>query len=346
MDASLLILCFLCAGAGEVAIRDLEIFQALLPSQVAVGDDGSLFIADRDTCLIYQYGKDGRRMATFGGKGSGPGEFQSLETLQWVKGELFAFDPLLGRRLPRLSATGKVLQAVNAPGSWSSTLRMAKGNLVSSFHPEEGGKRTLALADDLLTVGPPPASRPTQILASNAEARFNPAKRMGESFVARDGSAAFLVPPDKLEIVKISCGNGQKRTIFQKTPLPVPFDEAWGRKAMLDLARQAPSSNRVADFPDFFPPYAHVQVTGMDVLAVWYWGPGGIWMPGEWIDLEGRPLTVPYNGIQLSQVLAPAGDGYWLQRFDPEAEKLELFLVAESDLPAFLAEKPHALPED
>ena len=67
-------------------------------SDVAVNGTGEIYVADRQLAEIKKFDKDGKHLRTFGRKGQGPGEFQSIRVLSiGRRGEIIAFDDMLGR---------------------------------------------------------------------------------------------------------------------------------------------------------------------------------------------------------------------------------------------------------
>ncbi len=66
-------------------------------SSVALGPDGTVFVADASNHEIRVFGLDGTHLRTFGREGEGPGEFTSIYSIAWAGDRLLAYDPPLGR---------------------------------------------------------------------------------------------------------------------------------------------------------------------------------------------------------------------------------------------------------
>jgi hypothetical protein len=67
-------------------------------SDMAVNGKGEIYVADRRLAEIRKFDKDGRYLLTFGRKGQGPGEFQSIRVLSiGSRDEVIVFDDMLGR---------------------------------------------------------------------------------------------------------------------------------------------------------------------------------------------------------------------------------------------------------
>jgi len=87
-------------------------------NSVAVGPDGTLFVADGFNREVRVFGLDGVHRRTFGRNGEGPGEFRSLYSLAWVGDRLLTLDPNLGR-IGEFSVEGEWLGQQRIEGSVS-----------------------------------------------------------------------------------------------------------------------------------------------------------------------------------------------------------------------------------
>lgn len=88
---------------------------------VALGPDGTLFVADGFNHEVRAFGLDGVHRRTFGRNGEGPGEFRSLYSLAWVGDRLLTLDPNLGR-IGAFSAEGEWLDQHRIEGSVSGSV--------------------------------------------------------------------------------------------------------------------------------------------------------------------------------------------------------------------------------
>lgn len=77
------------------------------PVQVAVGDDGTLFVVDRGAPAIRVYDETGTFQRSIGDEGNGPGEFQRITALHAGDGQLLVADQRQAR-ITALSPTGTV----------------------------------------------------------------------------------------------------------------------------------------------------------------------------------------------------------------------------------------------
>ena len=89
-------------------------------SAVALGPDGTVFVADAGNHEIRVFGLDGAHLRTFGREGEGPGEFESIYSIAWAGDRLLAFDPPLGR-IGEFSADGEWLGQRRTTGGLTGT---------------------------------------------------------------------------------------------------------------------------------------------------------------------------------------------------------------------------------
>ncbi len=80
------------------------------PEHVLTDADGSIFISDPRQQVVHRFSADWEHVGTFGAKGSGPGEFQSINEMAWSPdGELVILDGR-SRRLSIWSTDGEYLR--------------------------------------------------------------------------------------------------------------------------------------------------------------------------------------------------------------------------------------------
>ncbi len=77
-------------------------------NSVALGPDGEVYVADARNFEVRVFGLDGAHRRTFGRRGEGPGEFETLSSLAWAGDRLLTYDIMLGR-VGQWSAEGEWL---------------------------------------------------------------------------------------------------------------------------------------------------------------------------------------------------------------------------------------------
>ncbi len=74
--------------------------------------DGSILVANTSTLQVRQFDSRGKFLRSFGGKGSGPGEFQSLDKMEVLAGDSILVADHMLRRFTVFSPTGVVQRTV------------------------------------------------------------------------------------------------------------------------------------------------------------------------------------------------------------------------------------------
>ncbi|MFC1629469.1 6-bladed beta-propeller, partial [Gemmatimonadota bacterium] len=80
------------------------------------GDDGRFYVADAGNSRIAIFDKDGVYQSSFGQNGYGPGDFAGMSWIEFVNGELQAYD-MMTERVSRFSLEGELLGVVSSPAS-------------------------------------------------------------------------------------------------------------------------------------------------------------------------------------------------------------------------------------
>jgi hypothetical protein len=87
---------------------------------VQVDNDGNIYVLDPKEKLIRVYDKNGKHLRTFGKKGQGPGEFQSINRMYMAEGEKLAFLDTGNKRFSYYSLNGECLKEIPCP-KWTLT---------------------------------------------------------------------------------------------------------------------------------------------------------------------------------------------------------------------------------
>lgn len=83
-----------CVAVEEMRIGSIDDPDASLSSfrTVAVGPDGGVYIPQVRSGEVRRYDANGQFLGVFGGKGQGPGEFESISTMGWLGDTLWIHD--------------------------------------------------------------------------------------------------------------------------------------------------------------------------------------------------------------------------------------------------------------
>ena len=117
-------------------------------SDVAAGRRGDVYVGDGKLCEVRKFAGDGGYLLTFGKKGQGPGEFQSIKTVSvGPEGRIIVFDDMM-QRLSEFSEDGTLLKVTRRLDEtrWIGPTRVFRSGDryvlfggYAIFHKAEGG---------------------------------------------------------------------------------------------------------------------------------------------------------------------------------------------------------------
>lgn len=163
-------------GAEEplhVAARLGEKSRLQAPRGLAVDPSGNVFVADTGNSRVVKFDASGREMAIIGGKGNGPGEFESA----WLpgvdgKGQLYVLDPRRGR-VSIFGNDGKYLRKFGESAGFYSPAGLAVAKDGTVAVADTGGNRVVVFSPDGQTRGEPITSTPQGKLVQPTDAAFD-----------------------------------------------------------------------------------------------------------------------------------------------------------------------------
>lgn len=105
----------------------------LQPSAIRTDEAGRVYVADRGDETVKVFDGVGTLLATLGGRGQGPGEFQRVQDVEVVAGEVIVLDSQL-RRLTRMSQDGGVVASWPTDGE-EVLASLGRGGLILANSP-------------------------------------------------------------------------------------------------------------------------------------------------------------------------------------------------------------------
>jgi hypothetical protein len=123
---------------SERVVSSSEITFSSIP-RLAVDSRGIIYIPDNFAGRIFVVGSDGRLLRTIGRRGSGPGEFQAVRSVQTLSGDsLLAYDPALGRITvfpPESERAAYTAQITAAGVPWQAQRTRANDGYLVRYRP-------------------------------------------------------------------------------------------------------------------------------------------------------------------------------------------------------------------
>lgn len=182
-----------------------------------IDDEGNFYVMDYDTTRIMKYDSEGKFLLTFGRKGQGPGEFQSMSAPRFDKDKnLYIFD-VSSRRISFFDKDGNYLRQITAKERFSNPVINSRGCIVANKYEmnQEGNVQkqtsTYALCNDkfeLLTelykdeleYSMPTGTDESAMVDFLAKAWSRTAFRAGVRLTLADDDLIYLGQPEKYEI--------------------------------------------------------------------------------------------------------------------------------------------------
>ena len=290
-----LLFCLFTGDEGWVR-NDLELFGLTHLTQAPNGD---IFVLDSPDHYVIHLSASGQTLGTFGGEGSGPGEFCRAINIMSDADYVYVDDARNGR-IQVFNHQGEFSETITTPEPYTKPLKIM-GGWIYQTRPDDDQKACLMVANDHFEY-------PTELLSwvSMSEKRtratgcivpraINPAPNNPCLVVSPTGDRAYFYKPGlKFEVFIIDGVNLEiTSTIVEDSPL-TPLDKEWAekkinRRSERDQARVESSIKPSTFYPEYFPPVAKLSI-GPDGLL--YVTPGTRWYDGSHhyaYTLDGTP---------------------------------------------------------
>ena len=313
------------------------IFTRLTPFEVAVDKDGQVFLLDRESIQIRQFGPDGEEKRIFAGRGEGPGETLRALKLTLSQGRLY----LIGApHVLVFDREGNFLLRMETPEDAIKIDRVHGGFLIMTnpFTDPEGATY-YQIADEqflqrepILRVEGNPVIRRRPAFAPLADHHY--------TAVSRDGKRIYIRPAGTFHIHVFDVVQRREIDLLTRDDPPQRVSSEYmadyARWRAENLADRGLPPRPLGEFPEYFPAMAGMYTTPEDQLAV-------IRYSGEFnreetlfFDRNGNPTTPGIQPSQLRHVLALEEDWAYVATFDNEREEAGIAKVPRAELDAFL----------
>lgn len=323
-------------------------------SVFAASASGMLAVVQQQDGAVRIYSADGRRIATFGRKGEGPGEFRTLNLVGWIADTLWVADNSL-KRLTMITSAGKLIRTSvlpvaikaasrtdSAPGFRTPSLLGVYADQTYMFAVNRIGPPPRAAAEGVRgitswtiraagdgTLRKTIVQGPTDscfLKGPNAEL-IVPLCAQPLSAAASDGTVRVFVSAEVLGPsgggYTVSAIGSRSDTIFSRH-YPISLERVPGR--IQDSIRAAiDSGNPIVralmgstDLSEFYPPVSMVKLSPRGEVWIGLRSPVGA-TQREWriLDQKGRPvgsLWLPRS----AQPLVVESRGAWAAEVDPD----------------------------
>lgn len=308
--------------------------------RIYVGPRGEIVVPLPMDLQLHVYGPDGRRLATMGGRGSGPGELLSIGPAGWLADSLWVADPRQARTII-FDREFRVLRTETWP--WGGQLAGARGGAIESFvplsrlrgdvmlgaarwaHVGERGRESerfegLVLREANGTARPlfaraPPSDEPWTVRIPDCCSFLVPFARPPQMVVAPDGErvAEFVTPSP-------ASAQGRYTITLVRVPGDTIFSRSYAYRAepipsrALDsaLARTGPTPGHLINVPADLP--ERVRAAARARIPRWYVAAEALLLGMDrtvWVEFrptsDGRRyLVLDSRGDSVGSLLVPA----------------------------------------
>lgn len=125
---------------GGLDIED-ENYIFYWPRDIARDTKGNLYVLDLEKCRVQKFDPEGRYLATIGGKGQGPGEFEFPVSLHIdAQGFIYVAQPTHGTFVSILASDGKEIKRIKLPNMFDYVHITHAGNIIMPAPPVKRDK--------------------------------------------------------------------------------------------------------------------------------------------------------------------------------------------------------------
>ena len=357
------LLCLALEGVSEIAP---EIYEPLRRYEVAMANDGSLYVMHFSNKKVMHYSADGELINSFGKQGNGPGEFQFPFYLSLLGDKVIVND--LAQRAHHIFdlkgnfiAMYKIAETTNIckvrDGWIGAVLASQNPKLpIATFRYNEqlGGKTPIE------SWPRPQGGNMAMMIRQEGNKKptipFNPVRNRPLFKRGYDGKVLYLYYPKGFHI-KVLDGNTGKviNTITRKID-PYPFSKEYGMSRLNDFKESNRSMtqrfNVEPNFPEFFPIVRDIFISPDNHLGIRRWSAKDIENgPILVIDKDGNDVKTVYPKHLARRILYLHKGHAWLNVYDPEDEEAilmkvpldQLETVAKENIFDSSAEKPRLM---
>ncbi|MDJ0836750.1 MAG: hypothetical protein QNK37_09545 [Acidobacteriota bacterium] len=351
-----LLLC-MALDTGFTTIQPDDIYEPVRRGEVALADDGSIFVLNHKGKKVLHYGPDGTLKRTLGTAGDGPGEFGFPLSLSLIGDRLYVFDGAQGA-FQIFKTDGSFIDRVRIPNRRMEVVRMENGWIgatLMSMNPDEPIDvywldETMEEQTKIGSWPKPKGATPGLMVRRTGggvpTAPFNPVRDRPDLVADRDGRFAYLYPGGGFRIAVIDGRTKKVAGTIKRDTNDVPFNEDYGMKLFEEFKEQ---NKRMAvrikfepKFPESFPPIRELFITADNHLAVRLWtGNPEKRDSVTVISADGKDGDPAYKTDLARRILFIRNNKACLNIFDPEDEKPVLMWVPLEKLEQTAEEHPY-----
>lgn len=336
---------------------ETEVYRPLVNAEVAVNQNGLLFIVQRDEASVLRLDAAGKTPMTFGRRGEGPGEFK-MPTWIHVDTHHIYVEDIASRSVSAFTFDGRFVARHKLPAA-DLTLAKVKNGWVygdwDSSHDQSKDVK-LVLVDETFNNPKTLLTWPRLENTANVQARtdgrtkpklpINPASSNSHLAAHPAGDKVFLVKQDSKDVLVIDVHRGKVVVEKSTEKNAIPFNTRWGDTYMKSFIEgQSDTMQALVDivpnYPDTFPVVRRMRCLSSGHLLIEYWTR----KPDKEISIEVfdehlNKVDLGLSSAVLARLVHIDGDKIWLTHYNNDEENGSVVCVAKQGGDAFVAGHP------
>lgn len=345
----LILLCLsLMADLDVTVLEETEIFAPLEKGDVAVADDGTVYVLNNADARILRYSPDGEQMDAVAEKGEGPGELQFPSRLFFRNQRLYVLD--LNNSTISVFKDNTFEDRINLPARGLKVVPTAHGWAYGNWgtiHPV-GTEMYLKMADwkfeNIKTALTWENKDPTGGVTVNGDTgSYRPVRDRPYMAVSLDGEKVYLTQPQNFRVNVFHAADGKQLKPFSASVKPALFNKEWGEKKVKDvqdaIEQRGINVNLKADLPEYFPVVRNFWVNHKDQLVFHKW----TFWPDKKDDYfaiaaNGQSAPLSHPGQTDERILIVVGDTAYISHYDVDLDEASIIVCDVKEIEAVTAQ--------
>ena len=350
-----LLFAMLALDAGDTtAFRMEDAFEPLLRSDIAIADDGEVFILDFQLSKISRFDRNGKLLNTISKKGPGPGEIGFPNGIFLWQNRIHVSDRASGS-IKQFEKDGDFVDETRLPARGVTVVKVAGGWITANLLSRQPDKpidinwmNEKMAEPKKIASWPRPANAGGMMMVRSSGAGkpkmpYNPVRENALIIADRDGKTVYIYIPGSPKIHVIDAAKKKVVDSISREIEQIPFNEEYGNRKLAEVkeARKGMPVDFVADFPQNFPAVREIFISAENKLGVRRWTAYPSKSKKNLVmDVDGTDVKLAYQENSARQVLLVQGEMAYINCFQADEERAFVLKVPVSAIDKAVAANP------